>query len=107
MSHDTSFLSTEKLSIQSRPYTTVTRQTGEYKVDVTRHPKFPLAFGELASGGFPHCNKVKKMMIKSTTLLFSTLFPLRNINVDSTLQIQRRNCNVEFWLFNVTNNFQR
>ena len=23
--------------------TTVTRQTGEYKVDVTRHPKFPLA----------------------------------------------------------------
>jgi hypothetical protein len=35
--------------------TTVTRQTGEYKVDVTRHPKFPLAFGELASGGFPHC----------------------------------------------------
>jgi hypothetical protein len=36
--------------------TTVTRQTGEYKVDVTRHPKFSLAFGELASGGFPHCN---------------------------------------------------
>jgi hypothetical protein len=35
--------------------TTVTRQTGEYKVDVTRHPKFSLAFGELASGGFPHC----------------------------------------------------
>jgi hypothetical protein len=34
--------------------TTVTRQTGEYKVDVTRHPKFPLAFGELASGGFPN-----------------------------------------------------
>jgi hypothetical protein len=32
-----------------------TRQTGEYKVDVTRHPKFPLAFGELASSGFPHC----------------------------------------------------
>ena len=35
--------------------TTVTRQTGEYKVDLTRHPKFPLAFGELASGRFPHC----------------------------------------------------
>jgi hypothetical protein len=33
--------------------TTVTRQTGEYKVDLTRHPKFPLAFGELASGRFP------------------------------------------------------
>jgi hypothetical protein len=33
----------------------ITRQIGEYKVDVTRHPKFPLAFGELASGGFPHC----------------------------------------------------
>jgi hypothetical protein len=32
-----------------------TRQTGEYKVDLTRHPKFPLAFGELASGRFPHC----------------------------------------------------
>jgi hypothetical protein len=28
-------------------------------VDVTRHPKFPLTFGELASGGFPHCNQVK------------------------------------------------
>jgi beta-xylosidase len=36
--------------------TTVTRQTGEYKVDLTRHPKFPLAFGELASGRFPHCS---------------------------------------------------
>ena len=35
--------------------TTVTRQTGEYNVDLTRHPKFPLAFGELASGRFPHC----------------------------------------------------
>jgi hypothetical protein len=35
--------------------TTVTRQTGEYKVDLTRHPKFPLAFGELASDRFPHC----------------------------------------------------
>ena len=34
--------------------TTVTRQTGEYKVDLTRHQKFPLAFGELASGHFPH-----------------------------------------------------
>ena len=34
--------------------TTVTRQTGEYKVDLTRHPKFALAFGELASGRFPH-----------------------------------------------------
>ena len=27
---------------------------GEYKVDLTRHPKFPLAFGELASSRFPH-----------------------------------------------------
>ena len=26
--------------------TTVTRQTGEYKVDLTCHPRFPLAFGE-------------------------------------------------------------
>jgi hypothetical protein len=33
-----------------------TRQTGEYKMDLTRHPKFLLAFGELASGRFPHCN---------------------------------------------------
>ena len=31
-----------------------TRQTGEYKVDLTRHPKFLLAFGELTSGRFPH-----------------------------------------------------
>ena len=30
-----------------------TRQTGEYKVDFTRHPKFPL--GKLVSGRFPHC----------------------------------------------------
>jgi hypothetical protein len=35
--------------------TTVTRQTGEFKVDLTRRPKFPRAFGELASGHFPHC----------------------------------------------------
>jgi hypothetical protein len=34
--------------------TTVTRQTGKYKVDLTRHPKFPLVFGELARGRFPH-----------------------------------------------------
>ena len=34
-----------------------TRHTGEYKVDLTRHPKFPLAFGELASGCFPHWGK--------------------------------------------------
>jgi hypothetical protein len=59
MSHDTSFLSTEKLrgerfQVPTR-LTTVTRQIGEYKVDVTCHPKFPLAFGELASGAFPHC----------------------------------------------------
>ena len=38
--------------------TTVTRQTSEYKVDLTRHPKFPLAFGELASGRFPHLYNV-------------------------------------------------
>jgi hypothetical protein len=50
-------LSSSKISeieIIGRTKLTVTRQTGEYKVDVTRHPKFPLAFGELASGGFPH-----------------------------------------------------
>jgi hypothetical protein len=28
--------------------------SGEYKVDLTRHMIFPLAFGELASGRFPH-----------------------------------------------------
>jgi hypothetical protein len=27
--------------------TTVTRQTGEYKVDLTCHPKFPFAFEEI------------------------------------------------------------
>jgi hypothetical protein len=42
----------ERFQVPTR-LTTVTRQTGEYKVDATRHPKFPLAFGELASGGFP------------------------------------------------------
>ena len=33
---------------------TITCQTGEYKVDLTRQPKFPLVFGELASGRFLH-----------------------------------------------------
>ena len=35
--------------------TPVTRQTGEYKVDRTRHPIFPLTFAELASSRFPQC----------------------------------------------------
>jgi hypothetical protein len=35
----------ERFQVPTR-LTTVTRQTGEYKVDVTHHPKFPLAFGE-------------------------------------------------------------
>ena len=45
----------ERVQVTTR-LTTVTRQTGKYKVDLTRHPKFPLAFGELASGHFPHCD---------------------------------------------------
>ena len=44
----------ERFQVPTR-LTTVTRQTGEYKVDLTCHPKFPFAFGELASGRFPHC----------------------------------------------------
>ena len=52
--------------------TTVTRQTGEYKVDVTRHPKFPLAFGKLASGGFPHCSgdktPIAQVVVNPTTI---------------------------------------
>ena len=43
----------ERFQVPTR-LTTVTHLTGEYKVDLTRHPKFPLAFGELASGRFPH-----------------------------------------------------
>jgi hypothetical protein len=43
----------ERFQVPTR-LTTVTRQTAEYKVDLTRHPKFPLAFGKLASGRFPH-----------------------------------------------------
>ena len=35
----------ERFQVPTR-LTTVTRQTGEYKVDLIRHPKFPLAFGE-------------------------------------------------------------
>jgi hypothetical protein len=35
----------ERFQVPTR-LTTVTRQTGEYKVDLTRHPKFLLAFGE-------------------------------------------------------------
>ena len=33
----------ERFQVPTR-LTTFTRQTGEYKVDLTRHPKFPLAF---------------------------------------------------------------
>jgi hypothetical protein len=47
----------ERFQVPTR-LTTVTRQTGEYKVDLTRHPKFLLAFGELASGRFPHCDDI-------------------------------------------------
>jgi hypothetical protein len=35
----------ERFQVPTR-LTTVTRQTDEYKVDLTRHPKFPLALGE-------------------------------------------------------------
>jgi hypothetical protein len=41
----------ERFQVPTR-LTTVTRQTGEYKVDLTRHPK-------LASGHFPHCLYIK------------------------------------------------
>jgi hypothetical protein len=51
-----------------------TRQTGEYKVDVTRHQKFPLAFGELASGGFPHCSVISA----------GTIHDLRRVKVPGT-----------------------
>ena len=43
--------------------TTVTRQSNEYTVDLTRHPKFPFAFGELASGHFPHCNMLVDLLV--------------------------------------------
>jgi hypothetical protein len=56
----------ERFQVPTR-LTIVTRQTGEYKVDLTRHPKFPLAFGELASGRFPHILLlIWKMGIKNT-----------------------------------------
>jgi hypothetical protein len=35
-------------SYRGKRFQVPTRQTGKYKVDLTRHPKFPLAFGELA-----------------------------------------------------------
>jgi hypothetical protein len=41
-------------SYRGKHFQVPTRQTGKYKVDLTRHPKFPLAFGELASSRFPH-----------------------------------------------------
>jgi hypothetical protein len=55
--------------------TTVTRQTGEYKVDVTRHPKFSLAFGELASGVFPHCFKFTSNFTYAPVSNIITLLP--------------------------------
>jgi hypothetical protein len=48
--------------------TTVTCQTGEYKVDLTRHPKFPLAFGELASGRFTHLSRLGGVVLTSPSL---------------------------------------
>ena len=42
-------------SYRGKCFQVPTRQIGEYKVDLTRHPKFPLSFGELASGRFTHC----------------------------------------------------
>jgi hypothetical protein len=36
----------ERFQVPTR-ITTVTRQTGEYKVDLTCHPKFPFAFEEI------------------------------------------------------------
>ena len=47
-------------SYRGKPFQVPTRQTGEYKVDLTRHPKFPLDIGELASGRFPHRDKQKR-----------------------------------------------
>jgi hypothetical protein len=65
---DSLFVSTLLTSLcvnkHGRLSTTVTRQTGEYKVDLTRHPKFLLAFGELASGRFPHCRLINKVNTK-------------------------------------------
>ena len=54
-----------------------TRQTGEYKVDLTRHPKFPLAFVKLASGRFPHCIGLiyNKYRSTSPTLLLAPETP--------------------------------
>ena len=55
-------------SYRGKRFQVPTRQTGEYKVDLTRHPKFPLAFDELASGRFPHCHNSGTPNVKYTVI---------------------------------------
>ena len=50
-----------------------TRHSGEYKVDLTRHPKFSLAFDELASGRFPHCSNIS---LRHMSLLSNSSLPV-------------------------------
>jgi hypothetical protein len=47
----------ERFQVPTR-ITTVTRQTGEYKVDLTCHPKFPFAFEEITIAFGPSSKKI-------------------------------------------------
>ena len=57
-------------SYRGKRFHVPTRQTSEYKVDLTRHPKFPLAFGELSSGRFPHCLWCNKTMFSEINIQY-------------------------------------
>ena len=61
--------------------TTVTRQTGEYKVDLTRHPKFPIASGELARAVVSHTDLFFNFYTKLAKSSFLCRFRVKSINV--------------------------
>ena len=72
----------ERFQVPTR-LTTVTRQTGEYKVDLTRHQKFTLAFGELASGRFPQCKRhMKRFSLEHFNIRKNLLSPPNNNSRD-------------------------
>ena len=76
----------ERFQVPTR-FTTITRQTGEYKVDLTRHSKFALALGELASGRFPHWHCLT--MHSGFNHLIDTIQSTGELSIDEKLKMFR------------------
>ena len=64
-------------SYRGKRFHVPTRQTSEYNVDLTRHPKFPLAFGERSFPTLHMQGEIKKMWsyIFGNTFTFCTDIP--------------------------------